>query len=133
MDDLWAFLSQSTNQEILTWLGGGVAIAAGGAWAVIRFLVRPPDSPGAGATQPSRSTVRAKGGGIVAGRDVTVRSSQGISGAQTVLLLLAVVGALVLVAGLAGGRIAAVGSSVVGGNVENSTIIIGSPPQGAKP
>ena len=59
-----------------------------------------------------------------------LRISHGISGAQTVLLLLAVVGALALLAGLAGDRIAAVGSSVVGGGVENSTIIIGPASQG---
>jgi len=130
MDDIWAFLSDSANQTTLTWLGGGLAIAAGGAWAVIRYFVgRPEEQP----AELSRSTVRAERGGIAAGRDVTLRSSHGISGAQTLLLVLMVVGVVVLVAGLAGDRIAAVGSSVVGGDVENSTIIIGPPPQEAKP
>lgn len=40
---------------------------------------------------------------------MTLRSSQGTSGAQTVLLLLTVAGVLVLTVGLAGDRIAAVG------------------------
>ena len=131
MDELWAFVSDPTNQATLTWLGSGIIVVAGGAWAVIRNFVRRPEP--AQPRQPSRRTVRAEGSGIAAGRDVTLRSSQGISGAQTILLLLAVVGAVVLVAGLAGDRIAAVGSSVVGGSVENSTIIIGPASQEARP
>ena len=131
MDDLWAFLSDSTNQATLTWLGGGVTLVAGGAWAVIRYLGNRPDH--ARKAKPSHTTVRGEGDGIAAGRDVTLRSSQGISGAQTILLLLAVLGAVVLIAGLAGDRIAVVGSSVVGGSAENSTIIIGPGSQEAKP
>jgi hypothetical protein len=130
MDDIWAFLSNPRHQTTLTWLGGGITVAAKGAWAVIRHFARRPEP--AQPTQPSRSTVRAEGG-VAAGRDLTLRSSHGISGTQTVLLLLVVVGALVLLAGLAGDRIAAVGGSVVGGDVENSTIIIGPPSQEAKP
>jgi hypothetical protein len=129
--DVWAFLSDPANQATLTWLGGGITVAAGGAWAMIRYFARRPEP--AKPTQPSRSTVRAEGGGVAAGRDVTLSSSQGFSGAQTLLLLLLVVGALVLVAGLAGDRIAAVGSNVIGGEVENSTIIIGPAPQEASP
>ena len=49
------------------------------------------------------------------------------------LVLLAIVGALALVVGLAGDRITAIGSSVVGGDVENSTININPASQEAKP
>ena len=129
MDDLWAFLSDPTNQATITWLGGGIAVAAGGAWAMIRYFAKRPQPTRP--TPPSRSTVRAEGNGVVAGRDVTLRSSQGISGAQAILLLLVVVGALVLVAGLAGDRITAIGSNV--GDVENSTVIIHPASREAKP
>ena len=131
MSDIWTFLTDPSNQATLSWLGSGIIIAAGGAWAVIRYFVRQPE-PGQ-AAKPPGSTVHAEGRGIAAGRDVTLRSSRGISGAQMVFLLLVIVGALVLVAGLAGDRIAAVGSSVVGGDVENSKIIIGPPPQVVEP
>jgi hypothetical protein len=131
MIDIWTFLSDSANQATLTWLGGAITVAAGGAWAVIRYFVTQPGSQQA--AEPSRSTVHAEGSGIAAGRDVRLRSSRGISGSQTILLLLVAVGGLVLIAGLAGDRIAAVGSSVVGGDVENSTIMVGPQPQGPKP
>jgi len=130
MDGIWAFLSDPANQATLTWLGGGLATVAGAAWAVLRYFVsRPEEQP----AKAARGTVRAERGGIAAGRDVTVRSSRGISGTQTVLLLLVVVGALALVAGLAGDRIAAVGSNVVGGDVKDSTITIGPASPAAKP
>ena len=64
---------------------------------------------------------------------LTARRSHGVSGAMIALVLLAIVGALVLVVGLAGDRITAIGSNVVGGDVENSTVIIGPAPQEAKP
>lgn len=129
MDGIWAFLSDPANQATLTWLGGGLATVTVAAWAVIRYFVSRPEL-----AKSSRGNVGAEGGGIAAGRDVTLPSSQGVSGGQTVLLFLAVIGALVLAAGLAGDRIAAVGSSVIGGSVDNSTIIIESPPpQEAKP
>ena len=132
MSDIWTFLSDPSNQATLSWLGSGIIIAAGGAWAVIRYFVRQPEEPGQ-AAKPPDSTVHAEGRGIAAGRDVTLRRSQGISGTQTALLLLVVVGGLVLIAGVAGDRIAAVGSSVVGGSIENSTIIISPPSQEPKP
>ena len=131
MSDIWTFLSDPSNQATLRWLGVALLALAGGARTVIRYFVRQPD-PGQ-AAKPSRSTAHAEGSGVAAGRDVTLRSSRGISGAEIVFLLLVVVGGVVLIAGLAGDRIAAVGSSVIGGSVENSTIIIGAPPQEAKP
>jgi hypothetical protein len=65
--------------------------------------------------------------------DVTVRRSRGLSGATIALVLLAIVGALVLVVELAGDRITATGSSVVGGDVKDSTITIGPASPEAKP
>jgi hypothetical protein len=65
--------------------------------------------------------------------DLTTRRSHGVSGATIALALLAIVGALVLVVGLAGDRITAIGGNVVGGNVENSTVIIGPGSQEEKP
>ena len=131
MSDIWTFLSDPSNQATLRWLGVGLLALAASARTVIRYFVRQPEPDQA--AKSSRSTAHAEGSGIAAGRDVTLRSSRGISGAEIVFLLLVVVGGVVLIAGLAGDRIAAVGSSVVGGRVENSTIIVGPPPQELKP
>jgi hypothetical protein len=37
--DTWAFLTSSDNRVILSWVGSGVVVVAGGFWAVFRFFV----------------------------------------------------------------------------------------------
>lgn len=65
--------------------------------------------------------------------DLTAGRAQGVPRATIALVLLAIVGALVLMVWLAGDRITAIGGNVVGGNVENSRIIIGPASREAKP
>jgi hypothetical protein len=43
---------------VLGWLGGGLVIALGGLWAVVKFLLRKPQ-------------ISADHGGIAAGRDIS--------------------------------------------------------------
>lgn len=38
MDFLWSFLAKPKNREMLSWLGGGVAAIAAGAFAVATYL-----------------------------------------------------------------------------------------------
>lgn len=69
MSDLWLFLSDPNNQKTLAWLGGGLVVAAGGLWSVVRFF--------AGRNRPDASSSRADTtikvtathGGMAAGRD----------------------------------------------------------------
>ncbi len=45
-----AFLRDESNRALLGWIGGGVAVAAGGLWAVFTFYVdhsKPPPPPAA--------------------------------------------------------------------------------------
>ncbi len=39
MGSIWAFLRNDKNRTVLAWIGGGAAVAAGGAWVVIAFLL----------------------------------------------------------------------------------------------
>ncbi len=38
MVDIQALLSDPQNREVLQWLGGGLVVVAGGAWAVMKFF-----------------------------------------------------------------------------------------------
>ena len=35
MGSLWAFFTKPKNQQTLSWMGGGLVVAAGSAWAVL--------------------------------------------------------------------------------------------------
>jgi tetratricopeptide (TPR) repeat protein len=97
---LWAFLSDPRNQATLGFLGGGLVACAGGAWAVLKFLAGGRDGAGAATPSPGPSTVLADRGGFAAGRDVSVRTTHGLSGAHAVLLVALVLGAVLLAEGL---------------------------------
>ena len=61
MGSLWSFLSASKNQKTLSWAGGGVVVAVGGAWAVYTYVwPHEADVPKIVCAQP---------GGVAAGRD----------------------------------------------------------------
>jgi hypothetical protein len=67
LEALWAFLSDPDNQRTLAWLGGGFVAAAGGLWAVIKFIF-----PRRSGGTPPTQTISADRGGIAAGRDVKI-------------------------------------------------------------
>ncbi len=110
MNSVWAFLADPVNREILAWLGGGLAAVAGGIWTVLTFFLDRRNA-GDGAEAPGPGSVN-------------IRVSSGLSGGQTILLVLVVAGAVLMAAGLFGGRIDAVQSVVVDGDIQNSTITI---------
>jgi hypothetical protein len=62
MGSVWNFVRKPSNQRLLSWLGGGGAVAAAGIWAVVTYLWPAHESPKA---------VCAQQGGIAAGRDAS--------------------------------------------------------------
>ena len=38
MGSVWAFVRKPGNRQLLSWLGGGGAVAAGGIWAMVTYL-----------------------------------------------------------------------------------------------
>ena len=76
------------------------------------------------ASPRGRTTIQADRNGIAGGRDVSVRTSHGLSGLQITLLVLVVVGAVLLAGGLLGNRITATNSAGTGGDITDSTVTI---------
>jgi hypothetical protein len=62
MRSVWTFIRKPSNRRLLSWLGGGGAIAAAGIWAVVTYLWPAHESP---------KTVCAQEGAIAAGRDAS--------------------------------------------------------------
>jgi hypothetical protein len=62
-ETVWTFLKDSANQAVLTWIGGGIVVAAGGIWAVVKFFAKKEDE---GHFKPS---VKAEGGSVAIGGD----------------------------------------------------------------
>lgn len=124
--DLWAFLVDPQNREVLTWLGGGLVVLAGGAWTVIRFLFPRAASSG---QEPASSQHRVTNrNGVAAGRDVRISTRHGMTGWQAILLALAVGGAVLLAAGVAGTRVKATNGSVAVGGSVGGSVTVGAPP-----
>lgn len=73
MQAIWRFLRVERNRTILSWLGGGAAVAAAGVWAVVTWMV-PADHPGASTTCAVQ--------GVAAGRDIR-GSTITVNGAPT--------------------------------------------------
>ncbi len=121
MTDVWSFIGDDSNRAVLTWLGSGLVIVAGGAWSVLRYFVK----ADGGRPEPARvDEVRGDRGSIAAGRDVTITTIHGPSRSSLIFLALVIAGTIALAAGLFGDRITATLGVATGGNVEDSTIII---------
>jgi hypothetical protein len=60
--DVWSFLQDENNRTVLAWLGGGIAMLAGGVWTVYQFVYRK--------KRRKHPTVSARRGGVAAGRDI---------------------------------------------------------------
>lgn len=131
------------HREILGWLAGGVATAAGGAWVVVRYLLdrsrggSVPDStdrwqpahavpqseaPGQAGTTVSTGSGIAAAGGLQIGGNVSIEHNRIPRGA----LVLAALGLLLLgyTAFNSGSHINVRNGSAVGGSVTNSTISV---------
>jgi hypothetical protein len=60
---VWTFLKDPANQAVLSWIGGGIVVIAGGIWAVVKFFAKKEDG---GERKPS---VKAEGGSVAIGGD----------------------------------------------------------------
>jgi TIR domain len=70
-DGLWGFLRAKRNQQVLSWLAGGLVVAATGLWAAFVYFFPAPKSPEAKSPEPTPASIQANCGGIAIGRDVT--------------------------------------------------------------
>jgi hypothetical protein len=60
LSEVWAFLRDPANLKVLSWLGGGVTVVAGGAWAVFRFFLSGGDGAKGGGGDPGQPSAEAK-------------------------------------------------------------------------
>jgi hypothetical protein len=77
MSSIWSFVRKPSNQRLLSWLGGGGVIAAGGIWAVVTYIWPAHETPTAECVQQG-----VKIGGNVSGSAVsnTVSGSTATAG-----------------------------------------------------
>jgi hypothetical protein len=71
MNSFWRFLRDKRNQQVLSWLGGGLVVVATGLWVAFVYFFPAPKSQEATSPQPTPPSVQANCGGIAIGRDVT--------------------------------------------------------------
>jgi hypothetical protein len=71
LSSIWDFLKDASNQAVLSWIGGGIAVIAGGIWAVMKFMAKTRDQ------KPSKPSVSADHGSMAAGRDIRVNGRGG--------------------------------------------------------
>ena len=45
MGSLWSFVTKPKNRQVLSWAGGGIAVAAAGLWAVVTYVWPPHEPP----------------------------------------------------------------------------------------
>ena len=74
MSDIWAFIRRPSNQKLLTWLGGGGAVAAAGIWAVVTYIWPTHEAPKVECAQQ---------GSIASGRDASGNTVNYNGGALT--------------------------------------------------
>ncbi len=65
LDELWSWLRDPANREVITWIGGGLVVVVGGVWAVVKFFTKKENGPG-----PALH-VRADRGGVAAGGSIS--------------------------------------------------------------
>jgi hypothetical protein len=71
MNSFWRTLRDRRNQQVLSWLGGGLVVAATGLWVAFVYFFPPPKSPETKASQPGSVIVGADCSGIAIGGNVT--------------------------------------------------------------
>lgn len=81
MDSVWTFVRKQSNQRLLSWLGGGGVVIAGGLWAVVTYVWPAHETPTAvcadqgiaigGNVSGSKISNKVSGGTVTAGPCVT--------------------------------------------------------------
>ena len=72
MGSVWVFLGKSSNRRLLSWLGGGGVVVAGGIWAVATYIWPAHETPSAVCAQQGIAI-----GGNVSGSKITNKASGG--------------------------------------------------------
>jgi hypothetical protein len=80
MGSIWTFVRKPSNQRLLSWLGGGGAVAAAGIWAVVSYVWPAHQTPTAECLQQG-----VKIGGNVSGSTVSNTVSGGTATAGACL------------------------------------------------
>ncbi|MGV1013975.1 MAG: hypothetical protein ACOYB4_03300 [Methyloceanibacter sp.] len=62
LDQIWTFLEDEGNRNVIAWIGGGLVVVLGGVWAVIRHFMK--------RRSKTAKRVEASDGGVAAGRDI---------------------------------------------------------------
>jgi hypothetical protein len=75
MGPVWTFIRKSSNQRLLSWLGGGGVVAAAGIWTVVTYLWPTHEAPKVECVQQGVAI-----GGNVSGSTVTNTASGGTVG-----------------------------------------------------
>jgi hypothetical protein len=65
LSSIWDFLKDGSNQAVLSWIGGGIVVVAGGLWAVLKFFF-----PKEKDKSPPPPSVHSDHGSFAAGRDI---------------------------------------------------------------
>ena len=73
MSSVWTFVQKPSNQRLLSWLGGGGAVAAAGIWAVVTYVWPAHETPTAECIQQGVKI----GGGVSASSTVSNSVSGG--------------------------------------------------------
>jgi len=122
VSDLWNFLTQPENREILSWIGGGLVVVCGGLWAVLKLYLDRRGGGGGSGGGGTPSSLSASRGGIAAGRDVRIDGRSGLPAGHLVLIILACLGIVLFAVSQAGTKVTVSNGIGIGGNVEGSTI-----------
>ena len=61
---LWGFLRDKRNQQVLSWLGGGLVVAVTGLWVAFVYFFPAPKSPETKSAEPMPPSVQADCGGV---------------------------------------------------------------------
>ena len=65
---LWEIIKDPDKRAILSWLGGGAVVVAGGIWTVLTFVVEHKDA----SDKKGGTNITVSGQGIVSGRDTNI-------------------------------------------------------------
>jgi len=76
---VWTYFSKPGNQKLLSWLGGGAVVAAGGIWAVVTYVWPAQTGPKVECVQQG-----VKVGGSVSGSTITNTASGTVTGSPCV-------------------------------------------------
>lgn len=82
MSRFWNFLQQEQNRQILSWLGGGLVVAAAGLWVVFVYVFPPSSGKSSASATTSANCGGVAFGGSVSGSTITAGNTTGADCSQ---------------------------------------------------